>query len=59
MTASPCGVRALRIGGACVATERSGEVFNPYTRALVGTVASASVAEVRRAIESPGHSVRA
>src|SRR5467141_4234816 len=46
------GVRreSLRIGGARIATERSGEVFNPYTRALVGTVASASVAEVRRAI---------
>ena len=40
----------LRIGGARVATERSSEVFNPYTRALVGTVACASVAEVRRAI---------
>ena len=47
------GVRreSLRIGGARVATERSGEVFNPYTRALVGTVAVAAVAEVRRAIE--------
>ena len=40
----------LRIGGTRVATERSSEVFNPYTRALVGTVARASVAEVRRAI---------
>src|SRR6266478_164082 len=47
------GVRreSLRIGGARVATERSSEVFNPYTRALVGTVAVAAVAEVRRAIE--------
>jgi len=46
------GVRreSLRIGGARVATERSSEVFNPYTRALVGTVALAAVAEVRRAI---------
>jgi phosphonoacetaldehyde dehydrogenase len=46
------GVRheALRIGGARVATERSSEVFNPYTRALIGTVAQASVADVRRAI---------
>src|ERR1700730_4552386 len=46
------GVRreSLRIGGARVATERNSEVFNPYTRALVGTVAKASVAEVRRAI---------
>jgi len=46
------GVRreGLRIGGAQVATERSSEVFNPYTGALVGTVARASVADVRRAI---------
>jgi aldehyde dehydrogenase (NAD+) len=40
----------LRIGGARVATERTSEVFNPYSRALVGTVAQASVADVRRAI---------
>src|SRR5215472_5060842 len=40
----------LRIGGAQVITERSSEVFNPYTRALVGTVARAAVADVRRAI---------
>jgi len=40
----------LRIGGARVATERNAEVFNPYTRALVGTVAKASVADVRQAI---------
>src|SRR6516225_4233041 len=40
----------LRIGGAQVATERSSEVFNPYTGALVGTVARASVADVRRAL---------
>src|SRR5882724_3475240 len=46
----PVRRESLRIGGARVATERSGEVFNPYTRALVGTVANASVAEVRRAI---------
>jgi phosphonoacetaldehyde dehydrogenase len=47
------GVRreSLRIGGARVATERSSEVFNPYTGAVVGTVAVAAVAEVRRAIE--------
>src|SRR4029077_5224504 len=41
---------SLRIGGARVATELSSEVFNPYTRAPVGTVAVAAVAEVRRAI---------
>src|SRR6266853_7031336 len=40
----------LRIAGARVATERTGEVFNPYTGAVVGTVALASVAEVRQAI---------
>jgi putative phosphonoacetaldehyde dehydrogenase len=40
----------LRIGGAQVTTDRSSEVFNPYTRALIGTVARASVSEVRRAI---------
>src|SRR5258707_2234042 len=47
------GVRreSLRVGGARVATERSGEVFNPYTRALVGTVPVAAVAEVGGAIE--------
>src|SRR5438270_7422118 len=46
----PVRRESLRIGGARVTTERSGEVFNPYTRALVGTVARASMAEVRRAI---------
>jgi putative phosphonoacetaldehyde dehydrogenase len=40
----------LRIGGEQVMTEHTGEVFNPYTRALVGTVAKASGADVRRAI---------
>src|ERR1700733_4295241 len=40
----------LRIGGAQVTTDRSSEVFNPYTRALIATVARASVSEVRRAI---------
>ena len=40
----------LRIGGARIATEHSSEVFNPYSRALIGTVARASVADVRRAI---------
>jgi putative phosphonoacetaldehyde dehydrogenase len=47
------GVRreSLRIGGARVATGCSSEVFNPYTRALIATVASASVADVRRAID--------
>ncbi len=40
----------LRIGGAHVETSRTSEVFNPYTGALVGRVAKASVAEVRRAV---------
>jgi aldehyde dehydrogenase (NAD+) len=46
------GIRreGLRIGGAQVVTEHSSDVFNPYTGALVGTVARASVADVRRAI---------
>src|SRR5947199_671851 len=46
------GVRreSLRIGGARVASGRSSDVFNPYTRAVVGTVAVAAMAEVRRAI---------
>jgi phosphonoacetaldehyde dehydrogenase len=48
------GVRteSLRIAGARVATQRRGEVFNPYSGALVGTVAMASVDEVRRALGS-------
>jgi phosphonoacetaldehyde dehydrogenase len=41
---------SLRIGGTGVATERLREVFNPYTGALAGTVACASVADVRQAI---------
>ncbi|HXZ60123.1 MAG TPA: phosphonoacetaldehyde dehydrogenase [Steroidobacteraceae bacterium] len=40
----------LRIAGARVATERTAEVLNPYTRSVVGTVAQASSADVRRAI---------
>ena len=46
----PVRRESLRIGGERIATPRSSEVFNPYTRALVGTVAQASVAEVRRAL---------
>ncbi|HKF97845.1 MAG TPA: aldehyde dehydrogenase family protein, partial [Steroidobacteraceae bacterium] len=41
---------ALRIAGLRVTTERQSEVLNPYTGALVGTVACASVEDVRRAI---------
>ncbi len=40
----------LRIGGQRIASERTSEVRNPYTGAVVGTVAQASVAEVRQAI---------
>ena len=40
----------LRIAGERVATERSGQVFNPYTATPIGTVAMAGVAEARRAL---------
>jgi phosphonoacetaldehyde dehydrogenase len=40
----------LRIGGEIITKEAQGEVFNPYSRVLVGTVARASLADVRRAI---------
>jgi putative phosphonoacetaldehyde dehydrogenase len=52
--AGSAGVRteSLRIAGVRVATQRRGEVFNPYSGALVGTVAMASVDEVRRALGS-------
>ena len=52
MPAEAAAVRreGLRLGGERIATASQGEVFNPYTRALVGTVARASVADVRRAI---------
>jgi len=46
----PVRRESLRIGGERIATPRSSEVFNPYTRAPVATVAQASVAEVRRAL---------
>ena len=47
------GVRheALRIAGERITTARSRQVINPYNGAVVGTVAQASVAEVRRAID--------
>ena len=50
--ARPAGLRheSLRIAGERVATERTGEVFNPYTAKPIGTVAMAGVAEVRRAL---------
>jgi putative phosphonoacetaldehyde dehydrogenase len=40
----------LRIAGERVATERTGQVFNPYTAKPIGTVAMAGVAEARRAL---------
>jgi putative phosphonoacetaldehyde dehydrogenase len=46
----PTRRETLRIAGARVATDRTAEVFNPYTRAAIGTVAQASIADVRRAI---------
>ncbi|WP_428001980.1 phosphonoacetaldehyde dehydrogenase [Acidovorax sp.] len=42
---------ALRIGGVKVRTERSIDVVNPYSGERVGTVAMASVADVRRAMD--------
>jgi phosphonoacetaldehyde dehydrogenase len=48
---------ALRIGAERIATERTREVFNPYTRVPIGTVAQAGGAEVRRAI-ALAHSFR-
>ena len=51
--ASHDGIRreALRIGGVRVDTARTAEVRNPYTGTVIGTVARAGVAEVRRALE--------
>jgi phosphonoacetaldehyde dehydrogenase len=46
----PVRQETLRIGGERVATARTGEVFNPYTRQAIGTVAMASLEDVRRAI---------
>ncbi|CAN7555998.1 phosphonoacetaldehyde dehydrogenase [Acidovorax sp. LjRoot118] len=42
---------ALRIGGVKVRTERSIDVVNPYSGERVGTVAMASVEDVRRAMD--------
>ena len=47
---APVRHEGLRIGGERITTAAHGEVFNPYSRALVGTVARASLADVRRAI---------
>jgi phosphonoacetaldehyde dehydrogenase len=46
----PVRHETLRIGGERVATARTGEVFNPYTRQAIATVAMASLEDVRRAI---------
>jgi phosphonoacetaldehyde dehydrogenase len=48
----------LRIAGERLETDRTARVLNPYTGAVVGTVAQAGVAEVRRAIEA-AHGFRA
>ncbi|MGI8894616.1 MAG: phosphonoacetaldehyde dehydrogenase [Casimicrobiaceae bacterium] len=47
----PANVRRekMRIAGEAIGGERVIEVRNPYTRAIVGTVPKATVAEVRRA----------
>ncbi len=42
---------ALRIGGARVYTDRQREIYNPYSGAVVGTVACATLADVQRAIK--------
>ena len=42
---------ALRIGGEKLRTARSLDVFNPYNRERVGTVAMASLEDVRRAMD--------
>ena len=47
---APVLQEGLRIGGARVATERQREVVNPYSGAVIASVAQASVDEVRRAI---------
>jgi aldehyde dehydrogenase (NAD+) len=48
------GVRreTLRIAGERVATDRNAEVFNPYTGGAIGSVAQASVDDVRRAVST-------
>ena len=48
---APVRRESLRIAGEKISTARAGEVFNPYSGALVGTVARASIADVRRAID--------
>src|SRR5580658_3709357 len=48
----PPRTETLRIAGERVATARSTGVFNPYTRAAIGTVAMASVEDVRRALST-------
>lgn len=42
---------ALRIGGARVNTDRQREIYNPYSGAVVSTVACATLADVQRAIK--------
>ena len=46
----PLKAETLRLAGEHVATARSSEVFNPYTRACVARVAMAGIEDVRRAI---------
>ncbi len=42
---------ALRIGGARLETQRTREIYNPYSGVVVGTVACAALADVQRAIK--------
>lgn len=49
-SAPPVRHEQLRIAGNRIATERTSQVFNPYTGAVVGTVALASIAHVHQAI---------
>jgi len=49
---APVRVEALRIAGEKVATERHFDVRYPYTGELIARVASATVQDVRRAIET-------
>lgn len=50
--AYPPRTESLRIGGERIDTPRRAQVLNPYDGSLVGSVALAGIAEVRRALES-------
>lgn len=50
--AHPPRTESLRIGGERIDTPHRAQVLNPYDGSLVGSVALAGIAEVRRALES-------